>query len=80
MFILVPIEKVGLSGLNKLEDKLTVEVLEDLFSRMESKTVSIQLPKFRIQQKLHLKVRVLESYSRSNYNADLHRVLFAAWE
>lgn len=63
MFILVPTEnKAGLNGLNKLEDKLSVEILEDLFSRMESKTVSIQLPKFRIQQKLQLKVIGLASY------------------
>jgi len=56
MFIIVPMERVGINGLKKLEERLTVDILEDLFSRMESKTVSIQLPKFRIQQKLQLKV------------------------
>lgn len=56
MFILLPTEKNGLASLNRLEDKLSVEVLEQLFNRMEAKTVSISLPKFRIQQKLQLKV------------------------
>ncbi len=56
MFILLPTEKQGLASLNRLEDKLSVEALEQLFARMEAKTVSILLPKFRIQQKLQLKV------------------------
>ena len=56
MFILLPTEKQGLASLNRMEDKMTVEILEQLFSRLESKTVSIALPKFRIQQKLQLKV------------------------
>ena len=56
MFLIVPKEKEGLAGLKKLEAKLSIDVLEKLFSRMESKTVSIQLPKFRIQQQLQLKV------------------------
>ena len=56
MFILLPTEKQGLVSLNRLEDKLSVEALEQLFTRMEAKTVSILLPKFRIQQKLQLKV------------------------
>ena len=56
MFLIVPKEKEGLAGLTKLEAKLSIDVLEKLFSRMESKTVSIQLPKFRIQQQLQLKV------------------------
>lgn len=57
MFILLPLEKQGLASLNRLENKLTVEKLEQLFSRMEAKTVSISLPKFRIQKKLELKVQ-----------------------
>lgn len=57
MFILLPTEKDGLASLNRLESQLTVDLLEQLFSRLESKTVSVQLPKFRIQQKLQLKVR-----------------------
>lgn len=56
MFILLPIEKEGIKSLNKLEAQLTVDVLEQLFAQMEKKTVSVQLPKFRIQQKLQLKV------------------------
>ena len=56
MFILLPTEKEGIKSLNKLEAQLTVDLLEQLFSRMEPKTVSLQLPKFRIQQKLQLKV------------------------
>jgi len=57
MFILLPIEKEGIKSLNKLEAQLTVDVLEQLFAQMEKKTVSVQLPKFRIQQKLQLKVK-----------------------
>ena len=68
MFILLPTEKQGLVSLNRLEDKLSVEALEQLFTRMEAKTVSILLPKFRIQQKLQLKV-----YSISN-ESNLHAV------
>lgn len=56
MFILLPSEQDGIKSLNRLEAKLTVDLLEQIFARMESKTVSIQLPKFRIQQKLQLKV------------------------
>jgi len=55
MFILLPTEKQGLTSLGRLEDKLSVDRLVQLFSRMEAKTVSIMLPKFRIQQKLQLK-------------------------
>jgi serine protease inhibitor len=58
MFILLPTEKQGLASLSRLEDKLTVEKLEHMFSRMEAKTVAISLPKFRIQQKLQLKVKI----------------------
>lgn len=57
MFILLPTEKQGLASLNRLENKLTVDKLEQLFSRMEAKTVSISLPKFHIQKKLELKVQ-----------------------
>lgn len=59
MFILLPTEQEGLKSLNRLEAKLTVDLLEQVFSRLESKTVSIQLPKFRIQQKLQLKVNTI---------------------
>lgn len=77
MFILVPMERVGLNGLKKLEERLTVDILEDLFSRMESKTLSIQLPKFRIQQKLQLKnalrgLGVIDLFSSDS--ADLSRM------
>ena len=57
MFILLPTDKQGLTSLIRLEEKLTVEKLEHMFSRMEAKTVAISLPKFRIQQKLQLKIR-----------------------
>lgn len=56
MFIVLPTEKDGLNSLIRLEDSMTVDIMEQLFARMESKTVSIALPKFRIQQKLQLKV------------------------
>lgn len=56
MFIVVPKEKNGVESLNGVERRLTVDVLEDLFDQMESKLVSIQLPKFRIKQQLQLKV------------------------
>lgn len=55
MFIMVPKQKKGLESLNRLEANLNGEVLEHLFSKMESKLVSIQLPKFRIKQQLQLK-------------------------
>ena len=57
MFILLPTDKQGLASLIRLEEKLTVEKLEHMISRMEAKTVAISLPKFRIQQKLQLKVQ-----------------------
>lgn len=44
-----------MESLNRLEANLNGEVLEHLFSKMESKLVSIQLPKFRIKQQLQLK-------------------------
>ncbi|XP_057373553.1 leukocyte elastase inhibitor-like [Daphnia carinata] len=77
MFILLPLEKQGLASLNRLENKLTVEKLEQLFSRMEAKTVSISLPKFRIQKKLELKnalrgLGVTDLFSPSS--ADLSRM------
>lgn len=56
MFIIVPNEKNGVESLRKLENRLSVDVLEGLFDQMESKLVSIQLPKFRIKQQLQLKV------------------------
>ena len=59
MFILLPTEQDGLKSLNRLEAKLNVDLLEQIFSRLESKTVSIQLPKFRIQQKLKLKLKTV---------------------
>lgn len=58
MFIVLPTEKDGLNSLIRLEDAMTVDLMEQLFARMESKTVSIALPKFRIQQKLQLKVQL----------------------
>lgn len=69
MFILLPTEKQGLISLIRLEDKLTVEALEQLMARMEAKTVSIMLPKFRIQQKIQLKVllgfcKILEHFKK----------------
>lgn len=60
MFILLPTDKQGLASLIRLEEKLTVEKLEHMFSRMEAKTVAISLPKFRIQQKLQLKVNTID--------------------
>ncbi|XP_046636832.1 leukocyte elastase inhibitor-like [Daphnia pulicaria] len=77
MFILLPTEKQGLASLSRLEDKLTVEKLEHMFSRMEAKTVAISLPKFRIQQKLQLKnvlrgLGVTDLFSPSS--ADLSRM------
>jgi len=77
MFILLPTEKEGIQSLNKLEAQLTVDILEQLFSRMEPKTVSLQLPKFRIQQKLQLKnalrgLGVIDLFSPSS--ADLSRM------
>lgn len=56
MFIIVPNEKNGVESLRKLENRLSVDVLEGLYDQMESKLVSIQLPKFRIKQQLQLKV------------------------
>jgi len=55
MFVIVPKEKNGVVSLNSVEDRLSVDVLDDLFDQMESKLVSIQLPKFRIKQQLQLK-------------------------
>ena len=59
MFVIVPKEKNGVVSLNSVEDRLSVDVLDDLFDQMESKLVSIQLPKFRIKQQLQLKVNSL---------------------
>lgn len=67
MFILLPTEKQGLTSLGRLQDKLSVDRLEQLFSRMESKVVSIMLPKFRIQQKLQLKVQLVLTLSRQDF-------------
>lgn len=58
MYLIVPTEKGGLASLNRLSDTLTKQDLEQLFNRMEPKNVAIQLPKFRIQQKLFLKVKL----------------------
>ena len=77
MFILLPTEKDGLASLNRLESRLTVDAMDDLFGHLEPKTVSIQLPKFRIQQKLQLKnalknLGVIDLFSPNT--ADLSRM------
>jgi len=78
MFIVVPKEKNGVESLNGVERRLTVDVLEDLFDQMESKLVSIQLPKFRIKQQLQLKnalrgLGVTDLFSSNS--ADLSRMM-----
>jgi len=81
MFIIVPNEKNGVESLRKLENRLSVDVLEGLFDQMESKLVSIQLPKFRIKQQLQLKnalkgLGVTELFSSNS--ADLSRMMTKA--
>jgi len=78
MFIIVPKERNGLKSLNELESRLNSDVLASLFDQIVSKSVSIQLPKFRIQQQIQLKralrnLGVSELFSANS--ADLSRMM-----
>lgn len=56
MHLLVPTEKRGIDSLNKLESRLTDAALADLINSMDDCSVSYQVPKFRIRERINLKV------------------------
>jgi len=53
MYLVLPIQRFMLK---EVEAKLNAEKLESLIGRMQEASVDIRLPKFRISQKLRLKV------------------------
>jgi serine protease inhibitor len=56
MYVLLPTETVGASSLNQLEPKLNASVINQLIGQMGKKSVSVSLPKFRIENTVNLKV------------------------
>jgi len=55
MYLIVPTDTPGVDSLNSLEARLSDVIVNDLMERMTGRAVSVQLPKFRIHQKLSLK-------------------------
>ena len=69
MQVLLPWER---HGLGELEDKLTNQNIQDLFEKESSKTkVFIQLPKFKMEQKIDLKPIFIELGVSDLFSADL---------
>jgi len=56
MYVLLPTETEGVSSLNQLEPKLKASVINQLIGQMGKKSVSVLLPKFRIDNTVNLKV------------------------
>ena len=58
MYVLLPTETEGVSSLNQLEPKLNASVINQLIGKMVKKSVSVTLPKFRIENSVNLKVNL----------------------
>jgi serine protease inhibitor len=58
MYVLLPTETEGVSSLNRLEPKLNASVINHLIGQMVKKSVSVSLPKFRIENSVNLKVNL----------------------
>lgn len=54
MFVILPDEK-SIDGLNNLEAKLSSVVIETLINSMTKEEVAINLPRFKIEQKMYIK-------------------------
>jgi serine protease inhibitor len=58
MYVLLPTETEGVSSLNRLEPKLNARIINQLIGQMVKKSVSVSLPKFRIENSVNLKVNL----------------------
>ena len=56
MFMVMPMEGTGIEALSELEGRLTPESVRSLMENLKPRTISLQLPRFRIHKRLNLKV------------------------